>query len=103
MLALRHLTVLHVVGTRPNFMKVAPVMRALAVRKGFRSILVHTGQLVRPNHQDAEPDFRKRPPRPDRPQGAMSRRARVFRPRARLGRFRPHDDPARQQLRPDGT
>ena len=44
MLALRHLTVLHVVGARPNFMKVAPVLRALEARKGFRSILVHTGQ-----------------------------------------------------------
>ena len=48
MLALRHLTVLHVVGARPNFMKVAPVLRALDARKGFRSILVHTGQ-----HYDA--------------------------------------------------
>ena len=48
MLALRHLTVLHVVGARPNFMKVAPVLRALDARKGFRSTLVHTGQ-----HYDA--------------------------------------------------
>ena len=100
MLALRHLTVLHVVGARSNFMKVVPV---LAARKGFRSVLVHTGQLVCPNHQDAEPDLRKRLPRPDRPQDALSRRARVFRHRARLGRFRPHDDPARQRLRSDGT
>ena len=48
MLAPRRLTVLHVVGARPNFMKVAPVLRALDARKGFRSILVHTGQ-----HYDA--------------------------------------------------
>ena len=95
MLALRHLTVLHVVGARPSFMKVAPVMCALAARKGFRSILVHTERLVRPNHQNAEPGLRKKPPRPDRPQDALSRRARVFRPRARFGRFRPLDDPAR--------
>jgi UDP-N-acetylglucosamine 2-epimerase (non-hydrolysing) len=33
----------HVVGARPNFMKVAPVYRALRNR-GARQILVHTGQ-----------------------------------------------------------
>jgi len=36
---------MHVVGARPNFMKVAPVMRAIAVREGrFEQRLVHTGQ-----------------------------------------------------------
>jgi UDP-N-acetylglucosamine 2-epimerase (non-hydrolysing) len=35
--------VVHVVGARPNFMKVAPVMRALAAR-GADQRLVHTGQ-----------------------------------------------------------
>ena len=39
--------VVHVVGARPNFMKVAPVMRALAAR-GAEQRLVHTGQ-----HYDA--------------------------------------------------
>jgi UDP-N-acetylglucosamine 2-epimerase (non-hydrolysing) len=39
--------VLHVVGARPNFMKAAPVYRALA-KKSIRQILVHTGQ-----HYDA--------------------------------------------------
>ena len=39
--------VFHVVGARPNFMKVAPVMRALAAR-GVEQRLVHTGQ-----HYDA--------------------------------------------------
>ena len=39
--------VLHVVGARPNFMKAAPVFRALASR-GHEQILVHTGQ-----HYDA--------------------------------------------------
>lgn len=34
---------LHVVGARPNFMKAAPVYRALA-RRGHEQILVHTGQ-----------------------------------------------------------
>jgi UDP-N-acetylglucosamine 2-epimerase (non-hydrolysing) len=37
-------TVLSVVGTRPNFMKTAPVVAALDSRGGFRSVLVHTGQ-----------------------------------------------------------
>ncbi|MDP2959241.1 MAG: UDP-N-acetylglucosamine 2-epimerase (non-hydrolyzing) [Longimicrobiales bacterium] len=41
-------TVLHVVGARPNFMKVAPVLRAMEARHGLRSLLVHTGQ-----HYDA--------------------------------------------------
>jgi UDP-N-acetylglucosamine 2-epimerase (non-hydrolysing) len=59
--------VLSVVGTRPNFMKIAPVAAALARRQGlFEHVLVHTGQ-----HYDAamseiffdqlgvgEPDFR---------------------------------------------
>src|SRR5919197_6263573 len=35
--------VVHVVGARPNFMKVAPVMRALA-RRGAHQRLIHTGQ-----------------------------------------------------------
>src|SRR5215470_5339695 len=34
----------HVVGARPNFMKAAPVMRALAAHDSVRQILVHTGQ-----------------------------------------------------------
>src|SRR5581483_1011376 len=40
--------VLHVVGARPNFMKAAPVYRAVA-RAGFEQVLVHTGQ-----HYDAQ-------------------------------------------------
>jgi len=36
--------VLHVVGARPNFMKAAPVLRALAVYPGVLQTLVHTGQ-----------------------------------------------------------
>jgi UDP-N-acetylglucosamine 2-epimerase (non-hydrolysing) len=40
--------VLHVVGARPNFMKAAPVYRALAAH-GNRQTLVHTGQ-----HYDAQ-------------------------------------------------
>lgn len=40
--------ILHVVGARPNFMKVAPVMKALSKRPTFKQTLVHTGQ-----HYDA--------------------------------------------------
>lgn len=42
--------ILSVVGTRPNFMKVAPIVRALESRKdAFEHVLVHTGQ-----HYDLE-------------------------------------------------
>lgn len=41
--------VLHVVGARPNFMKLAPVLAALQGRQGVRQTVVHTGQ-----HYDAE-------------------------------------------------
>ena len=42
--------ILSVVGTRPNFMKVAPIVRALESRKDeFEHVLVHTGQ-----HYDLE-------------------------------------------------
>src|SRR5438445_2694650 len=36
--------VLHVVGARPNFMKAAPVLRALTPSAGVRQTLIHTGQ-----------------------------------------------------------
>ena len=36
--------ILHVVGARPNFMKAAPVIRALGGREQVTQILVHTGQ-----------------------------------------------------------
>jgi UDP-N-acetylglucosamine 2-epimerase (non-hydrolysing) len=37
-------TVLHIVGARPNFMKVAPIHRAIAQRSRLAQKLVHTGQ-----------------------------------------------------------
>ena len=40
--------ILHVVGARPNFMKAAPVLRALDCQSGIRQTVVHTGQ-----HYDA--------------------------------------------------
>jgi len=36
--------ILHVVGARPNFMKAAPVLQALARQNHVRRTLVHTGQ-----------------------------------------------------------
>jgi UDP-N-acetylglucosamine 2-epimerase (non-hydrolysing) len=33
-----------VAGARPNFMKIAPLMKALAGDSGFESVLIHTGQ-----------------------------------------------------------
>lgn len=37
--------ILHAVGARPNFMKIAPIMRAMAKCPGdFEQMLVHTGQ-----------------------------------------------------------
>ncbi len=43
---------LHVVGARPNFMKVAPVMSALAQHHGCTQVLVHTGQHYDPAMSD---------------------------------------------------
>ncbi len=40
--------IIHVVGARPNFMKAAPVMAALAQHESVEQMLVHTGQ-----HYDA--------------------------------------------------
>jgi len=44
--------VLHVVGARPNFMKAAPVMRALHSREQVQQSLVHTGQHYDANMSD---------------------------------------------------
>ena len=41
--------ILHVVGARPNFMKVAPILAALRKHPGVTQVLVHTGQ-----HYDAK-------------------------------------------------
>ncbi len=37
-------TIVHVVGARPNFVKMAPVITALEKRGAFRQVVVHTGQ-----------------------------------------------------------
>jgi len=44
--------VLHIVGARPNFMKVAPVLNALNSRKHIVQTLVHTGQHYDANMSD---------------------------------------------------
>ncbi len=44
--------VLHVVGARPNFMKAAPVHRALSQRAKIKQSLVHTGQHYDANMSD---------------------------------------------------
>jgi UDP-N-acetylglucosamine 2-epimerase (non-hydrolysing) len=41
--------ILHIVGARPNFMKMAPIIAALKKRPGAKQVLVHTGQ-----HYDAK-------------------------------------------------
>jgi len=43
------MNIVHVVGARPNFVKAAPVLRALSRHSGMRQLLVHTGQ-----HYDAD-------------------------------------------------
>jgi len=43
--------ILHVVGARPNFMKAASVLRALA-NAGHRQSVVHTGQHYDANMSD---------------------------------------------------
>ena len=37
-------TIAHVVGARPNFVKMAPVIAALEQRQAFHQVIVHTGQ-----------------------------------------------------------
>ena len=44
--------ILHVIGARPNFMKVAPVYRAIGHCSQIRQILVHTGQHYDVNMSD---------------------------------------------------
>ena len=38
------LKILNVVGARPNFMKIAPIMREMKKRDSFNPVLVNTGQ-----------------------------------------------------------
>ena len=45
--------IVSVVGARPNFMKLAPVDRALVKRPGVEHVIVHTGQHYDPDMSDA--------------------------------------------------
>ena len=44
--------IFHIVGARPNFMKVAPVLSALKGRKSVAQTLIHTGQHYDANMSD---------------------------------------------------
>jgi len=58
-------SIVHVVGARPNFVKMAPVISALEKRRAFRQVVVHTGQHYDAKMSDevlADLDFRS----PDR-------------------------------------
>jgi UDP-N-acetylglucosamine 2-epimerase (non-hydrolysing) len=46
------LKIFHIVGARPNFMKVAPVLSALQLRKNVSQTLIHTGQHYDVNMSD---------------------------------------------------
>jgi len=37
-------TIVHVIGARPNFVKMAPIVSEMARRQAFRQVIVHTGQ-----------------------------------------------------------
>lgn len=64
--------VIHVVGARPNFMKIAPVMRAMDRGEGlFEQVLIHTGQHYDPNMSQVFFDELALP-RPDRNLGVGS-------------------------------
>lgn len=46
------MNIIHVVGARPNFMKVSPVLNALNARVGVAQTVIHTGQHYDPNMSD---------------------------------------------------
>ena len=44
--------ILSVVGARPNFMKLAPLVRSLDGKAGVQHVIVHTGQHYDPEMSD---------------------------------------------------
>jgi len=66
-------TILSIVGARPNFMKVGPIHDALSALDGIRSIVVHTGQ-----HYSSETSGCRSPPITSGSAGART----LSRPRA---------------------
>jgi len=85
----------HVVGARPNFMKISPVIRALASYEDIRQTLVHTGQ-----HYDSALSARffedLEIPAPDVNLGVGSAA-----PGAQLGHMLIALEPVLEDLRPD--
>lgn len=45
--------ILHVVGARPNFMKIAPILREFELRRFARNVLLHSGQHYDSGMSDA--------------------------------------------------
>jgi UDP-N-acetylglucosamine 2-epimerase (non-hydrolysing) len=48
-LSSKKIKIAHIVGARPNFMKIAPILRVMSAYKDIESVLIHTGQ-----HYDTE-------------------------------------------------
>ncbi|MCH7651464.1 MAG: UDP-N-acetylglucosamine 2-epimerase, partial [Nitrospinae bacterium] len=44
--------ILNVVGARPNFMKIAPIMEHMQASSAITPVLLHTGQHYDPNMND---------------------------------------------------
>ena len=86
--------VAHVVGARPNFMKAAPVIRALAAR-GVAQRVIHTGQ----HYDDADVGRLLPRPRPARAGPQPRRRVRVARRPDGRDHGRPRADVPRE-IRP---
>ncbi len=59
-----NMKIIHVAGARPNFMKLAPILRALEPYPTIQNILLHTGQHYDANMSDVFFDDLKLP-RPD--------------------------------------
>ena len=49
----KSMKIINVVGARPNFMKIAPIMRAMKAYRKIKPLLVHTGQHYDANMSDA--------------------------------------------------
>jgi UDP-N-acetylglucosamine 2-epimerase (non-hydrolysing) len=86
---------LHVVGARPNFMKVAPVIRAARLEPGLDQVLVHTGQHY--DHAMSDAFFRDLDlPSPDVNLGVGSGSHAV-----QTGRIMTEFEPVLERLTPD--
>ena len=92
---LNPMKLLHVVGARPNFMKVAPVIRAACALPAIQQVLVHTGQHY--DHAMSDAFFRDLDlPAPDVNLGVGSGSH-----AAQTGRIMVEFEPVLDQHRPD--